>query len=1305
MAIVFFYVQVGYGVIEPLAQSQREKKYAKLWEERKAAVKKLRNQDQGEENVGESSAVVTPARVVPPKQEDSFISQLPALNLNILKNSIFRVEPFAPSASDYSIDSDDKEMKISRLVKSLPTWFQSVPVQFANLEDLYLPPNWKMNDFMVIHIMKRVHSSSKSKIVVGLEGAEGSFNFTPYRSFPDKQIVKEVADHLLKESLISGVEFVGMTLNLTDSNLSPQTPRHTTSPQSLRYSSLAGNRESPQSNPSPQTPISSSLSLAGHPLLFWGIEDRNLYSQHVRAFKDSVLIEKQAKQSLFQLKSVMNHLKPNILNPELQKLDSNISQYYQGTLSLSSYLKHLTEPGIPSNSPMIRNYMNALVLEETLDFDKVETERRYLTNALTEKLSKSELTNLVSASLSYRLGNISYGLFYHYLLELCKAYGIGLSQWPEMDKYVRYVLISDKIKSADLFREMGELEQKRVKSLISTPNEKAFIDLSQDVGVIEKMVEFKLSPEEWEQYAKRKDEIKKIGVRIAELREIISNRANLPNRGKIKIKTTNLLDKKEIRDSKIESEQIRENKESVSTISDLTFKFEVLESFERFNEAAMSRNSALVNNLLKKVYNQTSSSSNSSIRQPSIAVLVAGGFHTTGVTELLKQKKIAYAVFSPKLGIVEGSGADYLNLFRRDKTPLEKLFVGERITLKSPIGTTTEPLGEEVPFVLPALEGEFSTLAVARYVLKNLKLHTNISKELRKEYTKTILNWIQDENQFHTIHKIQIREIEESRDHNGTINNLRITLDITGPINGESKTRTLTVSQFAKEEGGAGAVGTGTSAGAGGVGAGTNAGTGVSGDGNGDADVRAGARVSGGVSVGAGQTIGMNNSAKEVMRFKYGDETIVFIQEPRTLTQKAMETAGVTARSILPLVLPIWKKIFSQTLLNNRLFVSTVIPILELWGLPGFSLALASLLGIWVSAVPVGLLIWISVPVGAFLFALLHGIPQPQEGDMISQGKELIPQETRAPPLNTTQTAPTTGVGLKGWNSPQTDTGIKVSAPLIGIQTYKQFMVRFVATMVIASIAILLSSFLTPYLLPHALPFIQNIIHPFGLDISSKIVQDLLTYLFAGGLHGVFNWFAPQEYRLSITGTLPPLVTPVTPPTQMTPENKISILPSPPERQIAVVKKTQGSKIVSLQSFRRDKEKRDGDSSSADTPTGKGAFTGVSAGKTAVTSVGTSAQTKEWINPMNWIPNIKAILISAVLLAQTLNPAAAFNRIASNLLLHLNQPILAEKVFNFQIKQRELKIANQEMSRIAPSILEDMESLNRTPIPDLKDKL
>ncbi|MBI2119527.1 MAG: hypothetical protein HYT97_07875 [Elusimicrobia bacterium] len=27
------------------------------------------------------------------------------------------------------------------------------------------------------------------------------------------------------------------------------------------------------------------------------------------------------------------------------------------------------------------------------------------------------------------------------------------------------------------------------------------------------------------------------------------------------------------------------------------------------------------------------------------------------------------------------------------------------------------------------------------------------------------------------------------------------------------------------------------------------------------------------------------------------------------------------------------------------------------------------------------------------------------------------------------------------------------------------------------------------------------------------------------------------------------------------------------------------------------------------------------------------------------------------------------------------------------------------MSRIAPSILEDMESLNKTPIPDLKDKL
>ncbi len=89
--------------------------------------------------------------------------------------------------------------------------------------------------------------------------------------------------------------------------------------------------------------------------------------------------------------------------------------------------------------------------------------------------------------------------------------------------------------------------------------------------------------------------------------------------------------------------------------------------FDDFYSLADSRSEKMVENLL----NESS--------KPS--VLVIGGFHTPGVTAALKKRGIGYSVLTPKVTKLEDSDSSYLSIFTREKTPIEKLFAGEKLTI------------------------------------------------------------------------------------------------------------------------------------------------------------------------------------------------------------------------------------------------------------------------------------------------------------------------------------------------------------------------------------------------------------------------------------------------------------------------------------------------------------------------------------------------------------------------------------------------------------------------------------------------
>ena len=191
--VVFVYVNVVYGAVEPSKD---------FWKARKEAAARMNSPSP---RSGEGRGEV-------------LLAQLPALDLHAL--------PQAPSVRNLPLPSTSLKPSIQLPDRILPKWINSVSASQVTLKDLYLPPSWKPGDFMVLHIQdahgnaqaqeniaKTLDSLTKQEkgLLLGIEGARGAFDFHPYRSFPDPEVTKEIADYFIKEGFITGPEYVGMT--------------------------------------------------------------------------------------------------------------------------------------------------------------------------------------------------------------------------------------------------------------------------------------------------------------------------------------------------------------------------------------------------------------------------------------------------------------------------------------------------------------------------------------------------------------------------------------------------------------------------------------------------------------------------------------------------------------------------------------------------------------------------------------------------------------------------------------------------------------------------------------------------------------------------------------------------------------------------------------------------------------------------------------------------------------------------------------------------------------------------------------
>lgn len=497
------------------------------------------------------------------------------------------------------------------LPASFKPLIENISSPHATVRDVYVAPR---SDHPPIVLLQDVHLNAEAQnniaavlnellqnrqiSLVGVEGAFGPFDFAEFRSFSDKRILEEVSRAFLNENYMGAPSYVGIN-----------------------------------------SPI--------FPPAFTGVDDAQAYEANIETYLNSEKQQKEAEETLQKLKTELDRFKKQVFSKNLLRFDNLKSKYHNKQLSLGEYLRlsqdFAQQEGIRLPST-IQNFLKAYEIECQLDFKQVERERRFLMERLTAKLKDDEAKALLSQSLAYRMGSISFGDYFGDLRKLCEKKGLLLGDLPYFQRYFTYILLADGIKAEDLFAEIRALEQDLFNRLARSERERTLLAQSRSLTLTKKLTHFELTPEEWEEY-------------------------------------------KEMRNADFRIQNKMKN-----SLSNPKSAFKNLRLFEVFYELADLRSRKMVENLLNAESNKAVNSAFLNLKSK---ILVIGGFHTPDIARQLKERGLSYIVVSPKLTKVEdASGTAYLSLFAREKTPLEKLFAGEKLFIypaRNNIGARNTP--------------------------------------------------------------------------------------------------------------------------------------------------------------------------------------------------------------------------------------------------------------------------------------------------------------------------------------------------------------------------------------------------------------------------------------------------------------------------------------------------------------------------------------------------------------------------------------------------------------------------------------
>jgi UDPglucose 6-dehydrogenase len=352
---------------------------------------------------------------------------------------------------------------------------------------------------------------------------------------------------------------------------------------------------------------------SGRKIQFKGVEDQKLFERNLYVYKNLTFHENSFKKDIQPLKDQLDLLRSNLKSQELKEFLETRSKLKQGhygahkiTPQFMPYISKLREYALKNLRIDFQDPIEQLRFPQMARvFALAELEKKSLQNLDAEKNS---LFDEMEQHTSSENGQAFFTILekiqkkqvtrldLEALWELCDRTGINLSKYPSFLTAMGISLLQSELNFEVLETEIHQLESWMIAKCAVDPADKAFAELSEDWDLFEKILLLEISREE---YGVLRKEVKRFAP--DQFRKRITVLRHVPS-----LKVTKKLSKR----------------------FDLAIEFYKL---------AEKRDMVLLQNLLREA------------KGKSLAVLITGGFHTSGIIEEMKRKGMGYAVLTPTL--------------------------------------------------------------------------------------------------------------------------------------------------------------------------------------------------------------------------------------------------------------------------------------------------------------------------------------------------------------------------------------------------------------------------------------------------------------------------------------------------------------------------------------------------------------------------------------------------------------------------------------------------------------------------------
>ncbi|MDD5634740.1 MAG: hypothetical protein PHW46_05655, partial [Candidatus Omnitrophica bacterium] len=338
----------------------------------------------------------------------------------------------------------------------------------------------------------------------------------------------------------------------------------------------------------------------------FGVDNEALYQANLESFRAVAAERVERVENIDKLLSQMDSLEQIICSEPLRELNASARNHREGKLSFTDYWKIINKfaagKGDFSDYKEIQKLLESIEIEKTIDFDKANLERRNLIDELSGKLDKAGLEALVLKSVAFKQNKISQADFHNYLVALAEKQNIDPANYPNLIKFTRYVTVYNSIELFQLYHEVEFFEDKVRGNLYQNNDEKALYDLRKMVSMLRRLYSMELTNND---SAYIEENYKKFNAK--ECAALIK-------------------------------EMCVKYKVPISSGYELDKVFGDVEPALRFYRDAEKRNNAILENTINEMRKEGKH----------VAALITGGYHTEGLTDLMKQNKLSYMVVLPK---------------------------------------------------------------------------------------------------------------------------------------------------------------------------------------------------------------------------------------------------------------------------------------------------------------------------------------------------------------------------------------------------------------------------------------------------------------------------------------------------------------------------------------------------------------------------------------------------------------------------------------------------------------------------------